>query len=142
MSQAQVASRAPSTIVAPISERQVQRQILRMCGHCFADVLIHHSPNGTKLAGSKRDRQVTGGILKGDGTKPGWPDLAFVWKGGGAFIEVKRPGGRLSPDQKAIHEHLRSLSWPVETVDNVNDAYRFLIRCGAPCSGELVGVGL
>jgi hypothetical protein len=57
----------------PFTERQVQRAILRMCGSCFRDVYIHHSPNGSKLAGSERDRQVAGGILRGDGMKAGWP---------------------------------------------------------------------
>jgi hypothetical protein len=122
------------------TERQVQRAILRMAGSCFRDVFIHHSPNGTKLAGSQRDRQVAGGILKGDGTKTGFPDLVFIWRGGIAFIEVKRPkSGRLTDEQKAVHETLRALGWPVVTVTSADEAYRFLDYCGAPRSGELIG---
>lgn len=127
------------SVILP-SERSVQRAILAMCGTCFRDVLIHHSPNGSKLAGSKRDRQVAGGILKGDGTKAGWPDLVFHWSPGKtAYIEVKRPKiGRRSDEQVKIHDHLQSLGIPVATVDNIDAAYRFLIDCGAPRSAELV----
>jgi hypothetical protein len=120
------------------TERQVQRSILAMAGTCFRDVLIHHSPNGTKLAGSKRDRQVTGGILKGDGTKAGWPDLECLWLGGCAYLEVKRPKiGRLTPEQIAIHARLRELGKPIATVTAAEEAYAFLRQCGAPCSAEM-----
>lgn len=122
----------------PPTERQVQRAILQMCGTCFKNVFIHHSPNGTKLPGSARDRQVTGGILKGDGMKAGFPDLIFIWNGGIAFIEVKRPSvGVTSPAQKEVHETLRSLGWPVTTVTSPEDAYWFLTACGAPCSARM-----
>lgn len=125
--------------MTPPSERQVQRAILQMAGTCFREVLIHHSPNGSKLAGSARDRQVAGGILKGDGTKTGWPDLECVWKGGLAYIEVKRPRlGRLTDDQRAIHERLRGLGWPMAVVTSVDEAYAFLNQVGAPCSARML----
>ncbi len=126
--------------IAPPTERQVQRSILAMAGTCFRDVLIHHSPNGSKFAGSERDRQVTGGILKGDGMKAGWPDLECLWRGGLAYIEVKRPKlGKLSTEQIAIHECIRSLGWPVAVVTSQDEAYTFLRQCGAPCSAEMIG---
>lgn len=121
------------------TERQVQRAILKMCGVCFKDVLIHHSPNGTKLAGSKLDRKIAGGILKGDGCKTGWPDLQFVWAPGkAAFAEVKRPKeGRLTPEQKAIHGKLIALGFSVATVTSVEEAFDFLRSCGAPCAANI-----
>lgn len=123
------------------TERQVQRAILQMCGLCFPDVYIHHSPNGSKLAGSARDRQVAGGILKGDGVKAGFPDLICFWSpGDGCLIEVKRPKhGRLSDDQKAVHARLIDLCWPVTTVTSPEEAYTFLRQCGAPCKAHLIG---
>jgi hypothetical protein len=124
------------------TERQIQRAILKMCGALFPDVFIHHSPNGSKLAGSPRDRQVTGGILKGDGMKAGWPDLECLWKPGKvAYIEVKRPKiGVLNPNQKDVHARLDALGFPVATVTNEDEAYAFLKACGAPCRGELMQV--
>lgn len=110
-----------------------------MCGACFPDVFIHHSPNGSKLPGSLRDRQVAGGILKGDGVKAGFPDLIFVWRGGIAFIEVKRPkNSTLSVEQRAVHEILRNMGWAVGIAKSADDAHAFLKDCGAPCKGELL----
>jgi hypothetical protein len=122
------------------SERQVQRAILSMMGTSFRDVFVHHSPNGTKLPGSNRDRQVAGGILRGDGMKAGFPDLLCLWSPrDGCFIEVKRPKiGVLSDNQKAIHARLIELCWPVATVSSSEEAYTFLRQCGAPCSAEMV----
>lgn len=121
------------------TERQVQRAILQMCGLAFPDVFIHHSPNGTKLPGNQRDRQVAGGILRGDGMKAGWPDLECVWAPRmTAYLEVKRPKtGKLSADQISVHEKLLSLGFPVKTVTSPEEAYEFLIMCGAPCRARL-----
>jgi VRR-NUC domain len=118
------------------TERQVQRAILEMMGVAFRDVLVHHSPNGGHLAGDEgaRFRQV--GALKGDGMKPGWPDLTCVWNHGTAYIEVKRPGcaGRLSPDQKRIHAELAERGYPPAVVTSPAEAYAFLRERGAPTS--------
>lgn len=121
------------------TERQVQRAILQMCGLSFPDVLIFHIPNGAHLAGNETARFKQIGALKGDGFKPGVPDLLCLWSPcDGCFIEVKRPKtGRLSDEQKAIHTKLIDLCWPVATVTSVEEAYRFLRACGAPCKLEM-----
>lgn len=124
------------------TERQVQRQILAMCGTCFPDVLIFHIPNGAHLAGNTVARFKQMGALKGDGFKPGVPDLLCLWSpSDGCFIEVKRPKtGRLSPEQKAIHSRLIELCWPVATVTSAEESYSFLRQCGAPCKHEIRAV--
>jgi hypothetical protein len=121
------------------TERQVQRAILQMCGACFPDVFIHHSPNGAHLAGSATSRFKQVGALLGDGMKRGWPDLLCLWSpGDGCFIEVKRPKlGKLSDEQVKVHARLIELCWPVATVTSCEEAFRFLRQCGAPCSAEL-----
>jgi hypothetical protein len=121
------------------TERQVQRAILAMCGVCFRDVLIIHIPNGAHLAGNSTARFKQIGALKGDGFKPGVPDLLCLWSPcDGAWIEVKRPKlGRLSDEQKAMQQKLIDRCWPVATVTSPEEAYTFLRQCGAPCSGEL-----
>lgn len=123
----------------PPTERQVQRNILRMAGTCFRDVFITAIPNGAHLAGDAHQRKIQGGCLVGDGMKKGFPDLLCIWRPGkGCSLEVKRPKlGVMSEDQERVHERLRSLGWPVATVDNIDDAYRFLLAAGAPCSGKL-----
>jgi hypothetical protein len=121
------------------TERQVQRSILDMMGTCFPDVFVHHSPNGAHLAGNDTARFKQMGALLGDGLKKGFPDLICLWAVcQGAFIEVKRPKtGKLSEDQFQLHARLLSLGWRVKTVSSVEDAYAFLIDCGAPCKARL-----
>lgn len=115
------------------TERQVQRSILAMLGQCFPACLVHHSPNGAHLAGNNESRFKQAGALLGDGMKRGFPDLIVIWTGGIAFLEVKRPKlGKLSDEQKAIHEQLRERGWPVATVTSIDEAYAFLRECGAP----------
>lgn len=122
------------------TERQVQRSILRMMGTCFKDVLAVHVPNGAHLAGNDAERSRQMGALLGDGLKKGFPDVLCLWSPGkGALLEIKRPKlGRLSSEQEAMHETLRRLRWPIETVTSQEDAYQFLVECGAPCSARLV----
>lgn len=129
----------PLRIAADLpTERQVQRAILRMAGVCFRDVYITAIPNGAHLAGDTVARFKQIGALKGDGLKVGFPDMLCLWAvRSGALIEVKRPKtGRISPEQRAVHETLTALGWPVATVTSTEEAYRFLRECGAPCSAE------
>lgn len=115
------------------TERQVQRSILQMCGTCFPSVYITAIPNGAHLAGNDQARFKQMGALKGDGLKVGFPDMMAIWDGGIAFMEVKRPKlGRLSDQQIAVHDELRSRGWPVATVTSIDEAYAFLRGCGAP----------
>ena len=121
------------------TERQVQRSILRMAGLCFPKIFITAIPNGAHLAGDSTARFKQMGALKGDGLKTGFPDLLCLWAPrSGAMLEVKRPKtGRLSDDQRAVHETLTALEWPVATVTSTEEAYWFLRECGAPCSAEM-----
>ena len=121
------------------TERQVQRSILSMAGTCFPDVLIVHVPNGAHLAGDDAARFRQMGALIGDGLKKGFPDLICIWNRGVAFMEIKRPGGRLSPDQRAMHERLADLGHVPAVVMSAEEAWHFLIERGAPCRGRLAG---
>lgn len=61
------------------------------------DVIAFHPANGEVR--SKR----TGARLKAMGVVPGVPDLCFTLADGhSAYMEIKAPGGRLSPEQKAF----------------------------------------
>ena len=89
-------------------EAAIQRAIiarLRMSG-----IVCHHSPNAAK-------RSVIGGRrVKQDGMITGWPDLTVVGREGlVAFLEVKAPGGKLSPAQSEIGEMLARMghTWAV-----------------------------
>lgn len=121
----------------PPKEREVQRNILRMAGRAFPTVLIHHSPNGGHLAGDKLARFKQAGALKGDGMKPGFPDLICFWKHGVAMMEVKRPGytpSDVKDDQIKIHAVLAEMGFTPAIVTSPAEAFAFLKERGAPTS--------
>jgi len=121
---------------APVpTERAIQREILRMCGTVFPAVLVVHVPNGAHLSGTDAQRSRQMGALRGDGLKPGFPDLIALWNGGAGFLEVKRPKtGRVSDDQKAMIGHLSELSHNVAIVRSAIEAQDALLSWGAPAN--------
>lgn len=120
-----------------LSERAVQRSILKLCGALMPDVFITHVPNGAHLAGSNIAKFKQMGALKGDGLKPGFPDLLCLWSGGAALIEVKREkGGVISDAQKTLHAKLEAIGWPVCIAASAIDAFSHLKALGAPFVGE------
>ena len=56
-----------------------------------------------------------GALLKRMGLKRGWPDLIFLFQGQLYGIELKRPGGRLSPAQRDRHRRLARQGMSVVT---------------------------
>ena len=83
-------------------------------------LLFYHPPNGGRRSKSE------GARFKAAGVKPGVSDLAFVLPGGqAAFIELKAPGGRLSPSQKDFIERVEgfgALTAVCNTFDQVVEA--------------------
>jgi hypothetical protein len=114
------------------TERQVQRAILQMMGIAFPRVRVWHIPNGAYLGDNEQARKRTMDMLLGDGLKPGAPDLAAYWNHGHALIEVKRPGGRLSPAQEAMHTELGEMGWTPAVVTSPSEAFAFLREKDAP----------
>lgn len=56
-----------------------------------------------------------------------WPDRLVLCPGGVALlIELKRPGGRLTPGQRDLHERLRFLGHDVATFDDVDAAIEYV----------------
>lgn len=118
------------------TERIVQRGILKMISVCFPRCVVHHSPNGAHLAGGATARFKQIGALIGDGMLRGFPDLLVLWRGTGALLECKRPKlGRLTPEQKAMHDRLDGVGWPVAVVTSIDEAYVHLRSRGAPWAG-------
>ena len=79
--------------------------------HCaVADLIRRTAAPGwrwTHIASGEYRTPTTAGRLKRMGVTPGWPDFLFVSaQGRVAFLELKRPGGRLSPKQTDIALHL------------------------------------
>lgn len=65
------------------------------------------------------------------GTRRGWPDFQiFHADGRVCFLELKRAGGRLSPDQQRIADHLKRAGHAFEMVDSVEAAISLLVVWG------------
>lgn len=61
----------------------------------------------------------------------GFPDRIVILPGRVGFIEVKRPGGRLTPAQKINLERLRALNVPALAVYSREDVDEALEELGA-----------
>ena len=103
-----------------MTEHEIQREIvgaLRRLGH-----LVFAVPNG----GGRSVAEA--GKLKAEGVTAGVPDL-FV-PGRRAFIEVKKPGGRISPAQRDMMVKLRLLGYDCIVAYSVEDVERFFALRG------------
>lgn len=60
-------------------------------------------------------------LAKTLGTQPGWPDLCVVGQGWIRYLEVKKPGGRVSPNQLLVHGWLRERNIMVDVVYSLDD---------------------
>jgi hypothetical protein len=89
------------------------------------DLLIFHPANGGWRS------KAEGGRLKALGVTPGIPDLCLIAPVGRVFfIEVKTPRGKLSPDQRKIHEWLTAIGAPCAVCRSIDDARRALAAWG------------
>jgi hypothetical protein len=74
---------------------------------------------------------ATAGWLARMGVKRGYADFAFFHADGRvAFMEVKREGGKLSPDQQRIADHMRKAGHRFEVVDSIEAAISTLVVWG------------
>lgn len=86
----------------------------------YPGVLIFHVPN------ERRCSIATGKRLKAEGVVAGVPDLAVpAWN---LYIEMKRPGGKLSPAQKDVIEYLKLIGCNVIVAYGAEDASRKLMK--------------
>jgi len=97
-------------------EARVQAAVVAWVRAAAPHALIFAVPNGGLRSKAEASR------LKWTGVVAGIPDLVVVAPGGRVFfIEVKAPDGRLSPEQRAIHESLVALGAPPAIVRSIDD---------------------
>lgn len=101
-------------------EGPIHRSILAYLRLRFPKALIHHSANEIGLSGADVARQIA--KAKVNGMVPGFPDIMVVTgPGPGMYFEVKAPGGRLTPAQQDVHDHLRALGQLVAVVRSIDE---------------------
>lgn len=127
-------SRPTSSRLGPVqrlpgaSEAAIQADCLELLRVGYPDVFVFHIANGGMIM---EPRVVA--KLKWQGLRPGVPDLALYWTGGHALVEVKSAVGRLSDDQKAVHELLRMRGHKVGIVRSTDDLRAALAEWKVPC---------
>lgn len=74
-----------------------------------AGYIVHGDQNGaSKTAKGQMEAQLS--------ALAGWPDLCFILASGPLWIELKRKGGKLSKEQKQMHQVMLKSNCRVEVV--------------------------
>lgn len=105
--------------------------------------IIYHPANESRRPG--RAGNIERAMNAANGVMPGVPDIIGYTFTGPFFMEVKAPGGSLSPAQKDFRDRLEVLGcdrWAV--VRSIDDAKDALARWGIPTreAGSLVRLPL
>lgn len=94
-----------------------------------------HTPNG-----ELRNKR-TAAKIKAMGCRPGIPDLVFILPDGRtAFLELKMPGGSLSPAQRDFRTAVEALGCPYAMARTIEQAVQIIIGWG--CIQERFAAGL
>jgi VRR-NUC domain len=75
-------------------------------------------------------RPVEAAIMSGLGLRRGAPDLIFIVAGRTFGLELKAPGGRLSPAQRQCHEEIRLAGGVVGVAASIDEATNLLSEWG------------
>ncbi len=116
---------------APL-EKDVQKSVLDYLAaqRIYAAAI----PNGSVLAGDARARAMQSNALKRSGMRPGFPDLILIQRTADGsrvgFFEVKREGGKMSPEQIAFSDQCTDWRLPFAVVRSVDDARETLVQWG------------
>lgn len=87
-----------------------------------------HLPHSHFPAGERRDAK-TGAKLKAMGLAAGWPDFILIMPNGqAAFLELKRSGGALSPEQTAFRDRVQALGCGYAVATTFEQAEAHLTR--------------
>jgi hypothetical protein len=101
-------------------EHQLQIQLVTLLKWAIRpDVIFLHCPNG-----EVRDK-VTAAKLRAMGVLPGVSDLMFFWatpKFRALFLELKRPGAKLTTEQAAFGLAMRVMGADFEVATSVDEA--------------------
>ena len=87
----------------------------------------------THLPFGEKRNVITGARLKRMGVQRGWPDflLCSPFPATAHFLEIKRHGGGLSPEQEELQQWFVVNGYPYEVADNYGDAIKILKDWGA-----------
>ena len=124
-------------------EGPIHRAIISWLRVVLPEAIIFHAANESRRPG--RAGHVERAMNAANGVLPGVPDIIGLTFTGPFFMEVKAPGGVLSPAQRDFRDRLAVLGyerWAV--VRSIDDAQDALARWGIPTreAGSLVRLPL
>lgn len=106
---------------AALSEQEIQAAIAaHFAWRARPNIWWCHIANGGLRS------KVEAAIMRGQGVKPGAPDLLIVADGRPYFLEVKTEAGRVSQAQADCHEELRRAGAEVGVAHGLDQALRKL----------------
>jgi hypothetical protein len=117
-----VARRALKVAAGEITEDEIHAAVVHACRK--AGIAVHHSPNEGRHEVQYRAKLARLGV------SPGWPDLVVMRPGHTGALELKRPGGRVSPEQVAWGERMNAAGWSWAVAYGVEDALETLRTWG------------
>lgn len=100
-------------------EGPYHRAILAQLHARLPGAIVHHSANEFPGSGEAIARAIA--KAKKNGMVVGFPDLVVFWRGQVALIEVKAPGGRLSPAQINVGLQFEANGFDVHVVTDPDD---------------------
>ena len=114
----------PSGVPVPY-EKDIQKAIVDYISYACPSVLVFAVPNGAiRSAGGRAGNAVPG-------LRPGVADLCMIGPGQRVwFIEVKRPGGKISQAQKEFWTSCRARDVPYDVVYSLDEAIDTLSNWG------------
>lgn len=120
--------------------RQLEAPIHRACLTYLrrtlpAGFILHHCANKPRSA-------VQGGQEKALGAIKGWPDIAVYGPGPDGpsawFAEVKAPGGKVSDEQREVHDRLLDAGFSIHIVRSVEDMRKAVSDWRLPSTDSLI----
>lgn len=92
---------------------------------------FHAIPNGGSRGDDEKSRAIRGGQLKAEGVKTGVSDTLLPVRRGqwsGLYIEMKKPGGKPSPEQIEFGEFVQSQGFGFVVCDHWEKARDIIIQ--------------
>jgi len=111
---------------SPPSEDEVHRAVAT-----YLDLVLAPEATYTTVPGGHRAMTIAPGY------RSGFPDILIVARGQAFCIELKRPGKKAEPHQRAVHEALRRCGAPVAVCTSVEEVAGTLDGWRIPTKGRV-----
>lgn len=103
------------------AEDSLQAACVRFYRFQYPQHLIMSFPAGFVFGGDAVKRAMTANRMKAMGYQVGCPDLMIITPNEVRFIEMKVDKGRLTDNQKEVHERLKNMGYRVDVCRSLDE---------------------